>query len=80
MNRRETIPVFVVSLLLLAYALLVLLEPGSWLIGLIFFLSPLLVIWLVCNVIRFGEYRGRELRGNEEWGYTDREFSKPAQE
>ncbi len=80
MNRRETIPVFVVSLLLLAYALLVLLEPGSWLIGLIFLLSPVLVIWLVCNVIRFGEYQGRELRGNEEWGYTDREFSKPAQE
>jgi hypothetical protein len=40
--------------------------------GLIFTLSPILVMWLVYNVIRNGKYSGRELDENEEWGYTDR--------
>lgn len=34
-------------------------------------ISPLLVIWMVYTVIRYGSYSGRELREGQEWGYED---------
>jgi uncharacterized RDD family membrane protein YckC len=72
MNRAEAVPVVAVSIILVVYAVLIFFETWLVMAGLIFTLSPILVMWLVYNVIRNGKYSGRELDENEEWGYTDR--------
>ncbi|MDB5119279.1 MAG: hypothetical protein JWN56_497 [Sphingobacteriales bacterium] len=36
-----------------------------------FLFSPLVVLYMVYSVIRYGKYTGKELMENEEWGYED---------
>lgn len=66
------LPVILVSVLLVVYTIL--LKTG-WLpvvTGILFFLSPFLVIWMVYRIIRYDKYTGRELNEEEEWGYADK--------
>ena len=37
----------------------------------LFLFSPLVVIYMVYMVLKYGVYTGRELEENEEWGYED---------
>ena len=37
----------------------------------LFLLSPLVVIYMVYSVLRYGVYTGTELKEGEEWGYED---------
>lgn len=71
MNCSERTPVFVVSGLLLLYILLVITSSLPVIAGIIFSLSPLLVVWLVYKVIRFGK-TVKELKEENEWGYADK--------
>lgn len=71
MRKSARLPVIVVTVLLVIYVLLILLHTGLNWAGLIFFLSPFGVIWMVYSVIRHDTYRGRELKEEEEWGYSD---------
>ena len=72
MQKAALIPVWVVSVLLALYIVLIARETGlDWAV-LIFLLSPFAVAWMVYSVIRHDRYRGRELEADEEWGYTDR--------
>ena len=75
MNRNEMIPVVTVSLLLLVYCILILTGTSGFATGVIFFLSPLFIGWMVVNVIRQGEYKGRTLEDDQEWGYSGRDPS-----
>ncbi|HEX4876991.1 MAG TPA: hypothetical protein VFV31_09995 [Chitinophagaceae bacterium] len=52
--------------------MLILLDIAPLVTGFIFMASPILVIWLVYSIIRHGEYKDRELKPGEEWGYNDR--------
>lgn len=72
MNRNEAIPVITVSVILIFYAILILTRVSFPFINFLFFISPFLLIWMVYNVIRFGDYKGRELEEDEEWGYADK--------
>jgi len=72
MNKAEWIPVSIVSCLLLVYCLLVFWGKASGFAAFVFTFSPLLVIGLVYSVIRHGEYKGRELNKDDEWGYYDK--------
>ncbi len=72
MKSAEFIPAFIVSSMLLVYVVLVFLGKASGFAAFIFTFSPLLMIWLVYSVIRHGEYKGRELKPDEEFGYTDK--------
>lgn len=47
------------------------LYPDLSLLLTLYSISPLLVIWMVYTVIRYGSYSGRELREGQEWGYED---------
>jgi len=38
-----------------------------------FFLSPLIILWMAYTIIRYGKYTGKELRPDEEWAYGDSE-------
>jgi hypothetical protein len=41
------------------------------LVWVFFLFSPVVVIAMVYNVIRYGKYTGRELKEDEEWGYEN---------
>ena len=73
MNPKEKISVIVVSLLLLSYAVLILFQKWAVIVNIIFIIAPIAMGWLVYNVIRHGEYKGKELEKDEEWGYADNE-------
>ena len=64
-------PVTLVTIVLVVYAVLLLTGWSTVLAGILFFLSPFLVIWMVYRVIRYDSYHGKELN-DEEWGYADK--------
>ena len=76
--KHETIAVAGVSLVLLFYTIFA--STGillNW-VALIFAVSPVLIIWMVWVVLRFGEYNGEELVDEQEFGYADRpDLGKP---
>jgi hypothetical protein len=76
--KHDTIAVAGVSFVLLVYTMLASLEVLlSW-VALIFAISPVLVIWMVWVVLRHGEYNGKELVEDQEFGYEDKpKLGKP---
>lgn len=72
MNRNANISVVIVTGLLLLYVILLVTGWSPPLTGIIFFLSPLFVIWMAYRIIRYDTYHGKELEENEEWGYADK--------
>lgn len=72
MKKSEIFPLAVVSGMLLVYSVLILLDLAPIVTGFIFIASPILVIWLVYSIIKHGEYKDKELKPGEEWGYNDR--------
>ena len=73
MKTKELLPVVVVSGLLLLYNIFMIFDGLSVITGIIFFLSPFLIIWMVYSVLRFGKKNGKSLEEDEEWGYADKE-------
>ncbi|HKK39532.1 MAG TPA: hypothetical protein VJ949_08945 [Cryomorphaceae bacterium] len=70
--KNETIAIAGVSLVLLLYTIFA--STGillNW-VALIFSLSPVLIIWMVWVVLKYGEYNGEELEDGQEFGYVDR--------
>lgn len=72
MNTKEKLPVFIVSLLLLLQCWLVFYAPGSRLITIISFLSPLFMLWMAYCILRFGKFRGKDFDTEDEFGYADK--------
>lgn len=71
MKTKIPIPVFIVSFLLILYVVLVLTNAPLKITGLLFFLSPFLVIWMVISVLKSKKFTGKDLKEGEEWGYAD---------
>jgi hypothetical protein len=72
---RATLSVFLSSLYFLLF--LVSLNLGyERLTWALFLFSPLLLLYLVYSVIRHGQYNGKELAEDEEWGYEDLDKDK----
>lgn len=61
-----------VTIYLVVYTVLHNIAVSFDVISTMFFLSPLLVIWMVYTILKYGKYEGRELEENEEWGYADK--------
>jgi len=72
MKTRARIPVVVNTTVVLIYVLLQLLEAPLPVLLFIISVFPVLLVWMVIAVIRFDEYKGPELKDDEEWGYTDK--------
>lgn len=72
MKLPATFPVILVSVLLVVYTILLFTGWSPAVTGILFFLSPFLVIWMVYRIIRYDSYSGRELNEGEEWGYADK--------
>ena len=69
--RDYKLSIILVTLYLLAFGVAGRLGAPLSLMFLMFSLSPILIIWMVYTVIRYGKYTGKELKPNEEWGYED---------
>jgi|GEM_PF-1362090 len=70
MNSKEILPVAVVSTLLLVNCILIFFGGDITLINIIALAGPLLLIWMVYSVLKHGQYKGSQLKENEEWGYA----------
>jgi hypothetical protein len=64
------------TIYLITYTILFQLQAPLPLLGTMFLLSPIVVIWMAYTIIRHGSYQGKELGENEEWGYADKEKSE----
>jgi len=73
MNRKEAIPVVVASAVLLLYCWMIGSGNESGLTRFLFFLFPILLVWIVFSILRYGKFEGKELGEQEEWGYTDKD-------
>lgn len=76
MRLKAYIPVVVNTSVVLIYVLLQLVEAPLPILLFIVSVFPVLLVWMVIAVIRFDEYKGPELKDDEEWGYADK---KPEQ-
>ena len=72
MNTKEMLPVFVVTGLLLVNCILIFFSDAITIINIISLIGPVLIMWMVYCVLRFGNYKGPELKDEEEWGYADK--------
>lgn len=72
MNRKEKIPVIIVSIYLLVISVYAGMGIASPLGGYLLAIGPPLLLWVVYNVIRYGKFEGKELEPGEEWGYADK--------
>jgi len=71
--KKEILPVLIVSCVLVLYNFLMMFDGLSVITGIIFFISPFLIVWMIYSVLRFGTYTGKTLEEDEEWGYADKE-------
>ena len=72
MLKKPSFAVVVVSLILFVYCALIGFNISLPTVYFIFAISPLLIIWLIYNIIHFGVYDGQELHSDEEWAYGDK--------
>jgi hypothetical protein len=61
-----------VTIYLIVYTLLHQAGASLTLLGILFLLSPFLVVWMAYTILRYGSYHGKELGEEEEWGYQDK--------
>jgi hypothetical protein len=70
--KKYQIAILLATVYLLVYVLLFDAGATERVIGALFSLSPLVVIWMVVQVLKHGHYTGKELEDGEEFGYEDR--------
>lgn len=71
MVKNPIFAILTVTAYLAFFAVITRLLPVLPLLFIMYAISPLLVIWMVYTVIRYGRYNGKELREGQEWGYED---------
>lgn len=63
--------IILTTLYLVVYTLAGQLYSNLSLMLFMFSISPVILIWMVYTILKFGTYSGKELKDNEEWGYED---------
>jgi hypothetical protein len=71
MFRKPIFAVITISVILIVYCVLLNTNAPLSLSYFIFSISPVLFLWLIYTVLRFGTYAGKDL-DEEEWGYQDK--------
>ncbi len=72
MLRNAIFSTVVVTIYLVSYCIMLQFESTRDYAVAMFFLSPIIVCWMVYTVIRYGKYNGRELAKDDEFGYQDK--------
>ena len=71
MFRNPIFSTIIVTSFLVVYQVLCVLGIASAITFTIFFISPLLIIWMVLSILKDKKTNVRELKEEEEWGYND---------
>ncbi|MCU0388241.1 MAG: hypothetical protein MUE71_06500 [Chitinophagaceae bacterium] len=69
--KRYEIAILLATFYLLVYLLLFEADAPFWIIGLMFTLSPVPVIWMAYQILKNAVYPGQGLPQGEEFGYED---------
>lgn len=72
MLKNPVFSVAFVTIYLVVYTLLLHTGASMNVVLTMFLVSPVLVLWMVYVVLKFGKFEGRELEPDQEWGYSDR--------
>lgn len=75
MMRKPSFAVFVASLYLVTYYAIFYFGLDFRVLLWMFMGAPFILGWLAYTIIRFGKFNGRELKQDEEWGYSDTDRS-----
>lgn len=73
MLRKPGFAVFVTTFYLILYYILFNFQAPTSVIATMFIFAPFLVAWMAYTILRYGEFKGKELEENEEWGYSDKD-------
>jgi hypothetical protein len=65
----------IATIYLILYVVLFQLNTPGLILGLMFLLSPIPVLWMVYQILKNGTYTGKDL-GKEEFGYQDVDKNK----
>ncbi len=76
MLKNATFAAVFVTTYLVAYTILAQFDRTFQLAFAMFLFGPLLILWMVYSVLKFGKYSGKDLNGNE-YGYQDKENASP---
>lgn len=69
--------VHITTLVLLVNMVIGLVGGAAWMIGGLFIAGPVLVLWMVWQVLHDDSLPMRDLENNEQWGYQDRPGLRP---
>ena len=72
MFKKPALAVTFGSVYILLYCICLQYEKRLNIAFLLFSLFPVIIIWVTLTIIKFSQYKGRELNG-EEWGYQDKQ-------
>ena len=72
MFRNPACSIALTSIYLLVYVALLHTGLSLQLVMLLFSVSPILLLWMVYTVLKYGRYTGPSLHAGQEWGYQDR--------
>jgi hypothetical protein len=72
MKRRTPVSVYIVTALLVFYTILIALNAPLWITGLLFFLSPFFMTWMVVCILKSKNHNVKDFAADEEWGYADK--------
>lgn len=64
------------SIYLLLYVVLLQFEAANNIASVLFFFSPLVLLFLAYSILRYGTYNGKEFTETDEWGYQDKHAEK----
>jgi hypothetical protein len=72
MKRKTPVSVYIVSALPVFYTILIALDAPVQITGLLFFLSPFFMAWIVVSILKSKTGNMEEFSEGEEWGYADK--------
>jgi hypothetical protein len=78
--RPVPLSVHITTLVLLINMIIGLVGGPAWMIGTLFLTGPLLVLWMVWQVLHDDTLPMRDLENGENWGYQDRRGLRPTKE
>lgn len=77
MKKRENLSVAIVTCWIVVYCVLLLFEENASYAIVMLTLFPLLMFWMIYQILKHGKYKGPELK-NDEFGYQDKDKNELA--
>ena len=73
MLRNPVFSVTTVTAYLVLYYVLFYSGANEDIITAMFLAAPIPALWMIITILKYGQFKGRELKEDEEWGYGDKD-------